>query len=580
MKTQRSNAFVTLLTTKEYLAGVIALKRSLDKTNSKFHLYCIVSGECANLSVAQDLLKSGVQIIEKKPLELPAYFKEAITQKNVSHWKNTYEKLYIFSLTQFKKIVYIDSDIFVMKNIDYLFDKPHMSACEDGFSHFENSFDKIFNAGIMVIEPKENETQNIIEFAISNLMDSERINEQIILNNYFKDWETSPEKELPQSLNVFVSMLDKYEEKFEFNDIGCAHFIGKIKPFQKLETIEDCSLYSEIESAYLDLIKDYKQKILSIVIPQYNEDETVLSLALDSIKHQQSVDLNLIEVVIIGDNGYKISNKWLIENYNGISPRYIYSQVNNGAGVSRNIGIREANGKWVMFLDADDALYNLTALNEVIGSLVNENNDIIFGLFVQDKGNRTNKVSSHKDITWVHGKFYRKEYLTENKIYFNENLRVEEDGYFNALAFQPTTKVVKLIFPFVFWRANPNSITRSEKGKWIINHFKDYIRANGLLLKEFRNRSIAKIVPTLESVLVYAYYIFQLSEWGENSKENTEAREKLIELINENKPAYNCISKNHIAHKMLELRSEVAKWQIDFIEKETFPQFIDNLGIK
>lgn len=40
---------------------------------------------------------------------------------------------------------------------------------------------------------------------------------------------------------------------------------------------------------------------LSILIPQYNEDETVISPLLDSLLIQQGVDLKEVEVIIVND---------------------------------------------------------------------------------------------------------------------------------------------------------------------------------------------------------------------------------------------------------------------------------------
>ena len=72
-------------------------------------------------------------------------------------WENVPSKFEIFNLTQFEKIVYLDADIYVLKNLDHLFAAPHLTAALDGeyFNLWEGW--PHFNAGCMVIEPSNEE---------------------------------------------------------------------------------------------------------------------------------------------------------------------------------------------------------------------------------------------------------------------------------------------------------------------------------------------------------------------------------------------------------------------------------------
>ena len=47
-------------------------------------------------------------------------------------WEFCLTKLRAFGLTQFKKIVFLDADIMVLKNLDQLFEKPPMTSALDG----------------------------------------------------------------------------------------------------------------------------------------------------------------------------------------------------------------------------------------------------------------------------------------------------------------------------------------------------------------------------------------------------------------------------------------------------------------
>ena len=111
-------AFVTLLSNDSYLKGVIALKRALQAVSSKYPLFCVLSISvdeyCQNL-----LEEQGVSCIRLNqssvdfPDQAGDYF---------SHWSYTFDKLQIWGLMQFEKIVFLDSDMLILRNIDELFD--------------------------------------------------------------------------------------------------------------------------------------------------------------------------------------------------------------------------------------------------------------------------------------------------------------------------------------------------------------------------------------------------------------------------------------------------------------------------
>lgn len=93
---------------------------------------------------------------------------------------------------------------------------------------------------------------------------------------------------------------------------------------------------------------------VSIVIPMFNSSKTIEN-ALNSILNQTfQYD---VEVLIINDGSIDDS-KILVENYiqNNQSNKIIrlLSQKNSGPAKARNLGIKEAKGKYIAFLDADD----------------------------------------------------------------------------------------------------------------------------------------------------------------------------------------------------------------------------------
>lgn len=93
------------------------------------------------------------------------------------------------------------------------------------------------------------------------------------------------------------------------------------------------------------------KKLISVIIPAYNVEKTI-ERAIKSINSRD------VEIIIVVD-GSKDNTLEVCKNIkqNNIQ---IIEQENKGPFESRKIGINKANGKYVMFLDADDMFENNT----------------------------------------------------------------------------------------------------------------------------------------------------------------------------------------------------------------------------
>lgn len=56
--------------------------------------------------------------------------------------------------------------------------------------------------------------------------------------------------------------------------------------------------------------------ILQILIPQYNEDETIIKNLLDSIAIQQAINFNDIGIIIANDGSSTLLNEEFLNKYN------------------------------------------------------------------------------------------------------------------------------------------------------------------------------------------------------------------------------------------------------------------------
>lgn len=107
----------------------------------------------------------------------------------------------------------------------------------------------------------------------------------------------------------------------------------------------------------------------SVIIPHYNSPELLAKL-INSIPQNKA-----IEVIVVDNSPSKIAKDEILSTRDF---KLIYSAPKRGAGGARNEGIKKANGKWLIFADADD--YFTNDAFEIFYSYINSDSDIIYTL--------------------------------------------------------------------------------------------------------------------------------------------------------------------------------------------------------
>ena len=252
-------SYVTLLTNNSYIPGVVLLKESLRRVRSKYPLLCLIT---------EDVDQKGKELLTNLKINFRKIDKiktpDNIMQHNLKvskeralHWKDVLTKFNIFNLIEFDKIIFLDADLLIWKNVDHCFDMPHMTAALDGeYSNLWPLFPH-FNAGFIVIEPNVDLFKDICLFA--NNLDTDKVKnfagkdyviaDQEILNLYYKDWKDEKEKHLDKYYNVFPPHCPRDCEQDLLDNGYFFHFVG-MKPWNSLnprnfpisEVMSICSL--------------------------------------------------------------------------------------------------------------------------------------------------------------------------------------------------------------------------------------------------------------------------------------------------------------------------------------------------
>ena len=172
---------------------------------------------------------------------------------------------------------------------------------------------------------------------------------------------------------------------------------------------------------------------ISVIIPTYNRKKT-LARAIRSVLNQS---FSPFEILIIDDGSNDGTEEWVKANFQNI--KYIY-QNNHGVSSARNIGIENAYGDWVAFLDSDDEWLPNKLYKQV--KAIDSNPEVKFfhtnEIWIRN-GVRVNQMKKHKkyggyifekclDICRISPSsvLIKKEVL-DNIGVFDESLRVCED---------------------------------------------------------------------------------------------------------------------------------------------------------
>ena len=101
-------------------------------------------------------------------------------------------------------------------------------------------------------------------------------------------------------------------------------------------------------------------KFLSILVPHYNEEFSVVKPLLDSIRVQQNINLDEIEVVICDDGPDAVDISAELMGYFDLDIKY-YREEKGGVSKMRNLAFQHSTGEYVCWADCDDCFYHCLA---------------------------------------------------------------------------------------------------------------------------------------------------------------------------------------------------------------------------
>ncbi|GMH17123.1 hypothetical protein Nepgr_018964 [Nepenthes gracilis] len=170
-------AYATILHSAQvYVCGAIAAAQSIRMAGSSRDLVILVDETISDYHRG-GLEAAGWKIHTIQRIRNPKAEPEAYNEWN-------YSKFRLWQLTDYDKIIFIDADLLILRNIDFLFRMPEISVIGNNAT--------LFNSGVMVVEPSNCTFQLLMDHI--NVIESYNGGDQGYLNEIFTWWHRIPKR--------------------------------------------------------------------------------------------------------------------------------------------------------------------------------------------------------------------------------------------------------------------------------------------------------------------------------------------------------------------------------------------------
>ena len=303
--------------------------------------------------------------------------------------------------------------------------------------------------------------------------------------------------------------------------------------------------------------------ILQILIPRYNEPEEILKPLLDSVLIQQHVDFSNIGIIICDDGSDKKLSESFLDLYREKIKLEVHDDIHRGISGTRNALLSYASADYVMFCDADDMFYTVTALWLILSGTKNMFDVMVCDFMEEgfDPEDDSYTYLLHKlELMYIHGKVYRRRYLLDKSIRFPEEIKFHEEHYFNSLCFTFSDNIRHCDVPLYLWKWREGSITTADK-KFNQTSYPELIRCKCALIDELVRRGASDHAAVCVGSLVYdVFYTVNSDEWqlSENKMYRKAIEKQFFEVFRKYEDLWNTLPDERKLAISIEIRKHTA----------------------
>lgn len=238
--------------------------------------------------------------------------------------------------------------------------------------------------------------------------------------------------------------------------------------------------------------------MISVIVSVYNVEKYIVN-SLKSIVNQDYADFELVLI----DDGSTDNSVDKINEYlsNSTINWRLVKKENGGQSSARNLGIKEAKGEYITFIDSDDVISKdfLSKLK----TLIDENNaDFSFCNFEYVKeqlpptdANNKTIIFNRKDLLETFLKrtidfvlpsmMFKTSFIKDNNLTLNENINFSEDQMFIWDVILKSNKSIYTYKKMYGYYIREKSIMTGSPYKKIMNGFEEYKSFTDRVIKEY-----------------------------------------------------------------------------------------------
>lgn len=247
---------------------------------------------------------------------------------------------------------------------------------------------------------------------------------------------------------------------------------------------------------------------ISIIVPAYNSEKEI-SRALCSLINQSYADL---EVIVVNDGSTDKTAEIVKEISLKDTRINLINKRNGGVSSARNVGLKVAHGKYVMFMDSDDYVDENFCLRMVEGIMQSrtemascgavaedENGKILYHLVTTECVNfdRTETMLSIMRkggiSTAIWNKIFLNEIIRENNLSFDINVKCGEDLLFLANYVNHIERSLYIAGELYHYVIGFNTLSHSCGSKFCFNR--------GRMTEELAYKQIIELYSSEEMVI-------------------------------------------------------------------------------
>tara|TARA_B100001027_G_C16264993_1_gene331505 strand:+ start:1313 stop:2620 length:1308 start_codon:yes stop_codon:yes gene_type:complete len=328
--------------------------------------------------------------------------------------------------------------------------------------------------------------------------------------------------------------------------------------------------------------------LFSIIVPVYNSEKTI-EKCLNSIKRQK---INDFELIIIddnsSDNSLQIANKF-IKKIKFV--KILKNKKNYGVSISRNRGIKNSNGKYIIFLDSDDILLKRSLIN-LKKKVINNKQDYYF---IKSIDLRNNKID-HNSVTYSKKRFKffakhiknnfhfrptcwnficKRNFILANQLFF-KNIRLYEDQIFVSKLIN-LSQAFEIISKPIYARSTetPNSLGKSigmSLGNSCLRCILDLIKLIHLNKNKINKTNLIFILSRISFLLqdfnlnIFSSSDEEIKKYSSFIYKNKELFEEMNNLKLDSKE-FHFLKKNYFIKKKRKIMYELILYRNSEVEK-------------